>query len=299
MVAVRKMSSNTDTNQSPQIDRTQARGTQFTPVFTQIGEFFASTRKSISIPVKFADKTAVCDWSEANKAYVDITYSRAEMKAICTTMIATCHANCSGTFGTHIADWDSQSYKDLASAFALTYTVTKGKNANVVRNHMAHFIAAARTKMKFATAAQDLQETVDNGDAWAAEGVVDKNGDLRPHISEAKARKAHARVAHTAALKAEKEAMAKNPKLKATLPAEWWSDKGPVKQAYLDNAVVFQYNPDGAITMDTIRTMNHVQVRTLAKKAGAPSSITTGKGAKARSINWFSEDVARITAAQV
>ena len=277
MVAVRKMSSNTDTNQSPQIDRTQARGTQFTPVFTQIGEFFASTRKSISIPVKFADKTAVCDWSEANKAYVDITYSRAEMKAICTTMIATCHANCSGTFGTHIADWDSQSYKDLASAFALTYTVTKGKNANVVRNHMAHFIAAARTKMKFATAAQDLQETVDNGDAWAAEGVVDKNGDLRPYITEVKARKAWARV---------------------TVGDDWWVNKAG-KADLLASAVVFQYNPDGAITMDTIRTMNHVQVRTLAKKAGAPSSITTGKGAKARSINWFSEDVARITAAQV
>ena len=271
------MSSNTDTNQSPQIDRTQARGTQFTPVFTQIGEFFASTRKSISIPVKFADKTAVCDWNEANKAYVDITYSRAELKAICTTMIETCHANCSGTFGTHIADWDSQSYKDLASAFALTYTVTKGKNEGVVRNHMAHFIAAARTKMKFATAAQDLQETVDNGDAWAAEGVVDKNGDLRPYITEGKARKAWARV---------------------TVGDDWWVNKAG-KADLLASAVVFQYNPDGAITMDTIRTMNHVQVRTLAKKAGAPSSITTGKGAKARSINWFSEDVARITAAQV
>ena len=278
-------------------DRTQARGTQFTPAFTAIGQFFASTRKSISMPIKFADKTGIPDWNEANKAYVDITYSRVEMRTIATTLIGTCHQHCSGTFGKDIADWEAFSYKDLAEAFSLTYKVTKGKNANVVRNHMAHFQAAARSTMKFATAAQDLQETVDNGDAWAAEGVL-KDGNLKPFVTEAKARKAHARIAHTAALMAEKEAMAKNPKLKATLPAEWWTDKGTVKQAYLDNAVVFKFNSEGAINMDTIRTMNHVQVRTLAKKAGAPDSITTGAGAKARSINWFSEDASRISAAQ-
>jgi hypothetical protein len=214
-----------------------------------------------------------------------------------TTLIGTCHKHCYGTFGKAIADWEAFSYKDLAEAFSLTYKVTKGDNKDTVRNHMAHFQAAARSKLKYATAAQDLQETVDNGDAWAAEGVVVK-GDLKPHKNEAAARKAHARIAHTLALKAEREAMAKNPKLKATLPAEWWTDKGTVKQAYLDNAVVFKYNPAGAITMDTIRTMNHVQVRALAKKAGAPDSITTGAGAKVRSINWFSEDKARISAAQ-
>ena len=257
-------------------DRTQARGTQFTPAFTAIGQFFASTRKSISMPIKFADKTGIPDWNEANKAYVDITYSRADMRTIATTLIGTCHKHCSGTFGANIADWDAYSYKDLASAFAITYKVTKGKNANVVRNHMAHFQAAARSTMKFATAAQDLQETVDNGDAWAAEGVLDKKGNLKPYITEAKARKAWARV---------------------TVGDDWWVNKDG-KAALLASAVVFQYNPDGAITMDTIRTMNHVQVRTLAKKAGAPDSITTGTGAKARSINWFSEDVSRISAAQ-
>ena len=279
-------------------DRTQARGTQFTPAFTAIGQFFASTRKSISMPIKFADKTGIPDWNMADKAYADITYSRTDMRTIVTTLIGTCHKHCSGTFGKDIADWEAFSYKDLASAFSLTYTVTKGDNKDTVRNHIAHFQAAARSTLKYATAAQDLQETVDNGDAWAAEGHVDKNGDLRPCKNESQARKAHARIAHTAALMLQKEAMAANPKLKACLPAEWWTDKGPVKQAYLDNAVVFKYNPDGAITMDTIRTMNHVQVRTLAKKAGAPDSITTGTGAKARSINWFSEDVSRISAAQ-
>ena len=257
-------------------DRTQARGTQFTPVFTAMGKFLAGTHKTISMPVKFADKTGIPDWNEADKAYVDITYSRADMKTIVTTLIATCHENCSGTFGTSIPDRTAYSYAELAKALSLTYTVTKGANANVVRNHIAHFQASARSTMKFATAAQDLQETVDNGDAWAAEGVVDKNGDLKPFVSEAKARKAWARV---------------------TVGDDWWVNKDG-KAALLASAVVFTYNPDGAITMDTIRTMNHVQVRTLAKKAGAPDSITTGAGAKARSINWFSEDVARITAAQ-
>ena len=259
-------------------DRTQARGTQFTPAFTAIGQFFASTRKSISMPIKFADKTGIPDWNEANKAYVDITYSRVEMRTIATTLIGTCHQHCSGTFGKDIADWEAFSYKDLAEAFSLTYKVTKGANANVVRNHMAHFQAAARSTMKFATAAQDLQETVDNGDAWAAEGVL-KDGNLKPYINETKARKAWAR-------------------LDTNYGDNWWGVEKSVKAARLAEAVVFTYNPDGAVTMDTIRTMNHVQVRTLAKKAGAPDSITTGKGAKARSINWFSEDVGRISAAQ-
>jgi hypothetical protein len=257
-------------------DRTQARGTQFTPVFTAMGKFLAGTQKTISMPVKFADKTGIPDWNEANKAYVDITYSRAEMKTIATALISTCHLHCSGTFGTHIRDWVAYSYKDLAEAFSLTYKVTKGANANVVRNHMAHFQAAARSTMKFATAAQDLRETVDNGDAWAAEGVVDKNGDLKPYKNEKMARKAWAR---------------------ATVGDDWWVNKDG-KDALLASAVVFAHNPNGAVTMDTIRNMHQLQVRTLAKKAGAPDSITTGAGAKARSINWFSEDVTRITAAQ-
>ena len=261
-------------------DRTQARGTQFTPVFTAIGEFFASTRKSMSMPVKFADKTGIPDWHMADKAYVNITYSRADMRTVMTTLIGTCHKHCSGTFGKDIADWEAFSYKDLASALSLTYTVTKGDNKDTVRNHIAHFQASARSTMKFATAAQDLQETVENGDAWAAEGVVDKKGNLKPYVSETKARKAWAR-------------------LESNYGDNWWGVEKSVKAARLAEATVFQYNPDGAITMDTIRTMNHVQVRTLAKKAGAPDSITTGTGAKARSINWFSEDVSRISAAQV
>ena len=261
-------------------DRTQARGTQFTPVFTAIGEFFASTRKSMSMPVKFADKTGIPDWNMADKAYADITYSRADMRTIMTTLIGTCHKHCSGTFGKDIADWEAFSYKDLASALSLTYTVTKGDNKDTVRNHIAHFQASARSTMKYATAAQDLQETVENGDAWAAEGVVDKKGNLKPYVSETKARKAWAR-------------------LESNYGDNWWGVEKSVKAARLAEATVFQYNPDGAITMDTIRTMNHVQVRTLAKKAGAPDSITTGKGAKARSINWFSEDASRISAAQV
>jgi len=272
-----EMSSNTDTNPSPTIDRTQARGTQFTPVFTQIGEFLASTRKSISIPVKFAVKTAVCDWNEENKAYVDITYSRSEMRVIVTQMIDTCMDNCSGTFSTNIPARSGYTYTELASYLAFTYTVTKGANKDTVRNHFAHFMAAARSTLNYASKAQDLQETVDNGDAWAAQGVVDKNGDLKPYITEVKARKAWARV---------------------TVGDDWWVNKAG-KADLLASAVVFMYNSNGAITMDTIRSMHHVQVRTLAAKAGAPTSITEGTGAKARSINWFSEDTARIVAAQV
>ena len=275
-------------NTQPAYDRTAPRGTQFTPVFTMAQEFLDSTRKSVSLPVTF-DHFGIVDFTtnpvkgedtQAWTATKFITYTRAQLTKHFSDMVITCMEHCSATFSKNIPNRSAYTAKDIAAILTHSYTVTKGVNKDAVRNHMAHFQAAARNTIKRNTATNNLSEAVDNGDAWMAEGVVDKKGNPVPYLTEGKAKKAHARKAHA----------------DSGATGEWWEPKTR-KQAYIADAVVCSYMQEMAVTMDTLRTMNHVRVRQLARKAGAPDSVTTGAGAKARSIEWFSVDVARIALA--
>ena len=275
-------------NPQPAYDRTAPRGTQFTPVFTMVQEFLDSTRKSVSLPVTF-DHFGIVDFTSNPEKGDDtsawtatkfITYTRAQITKHFSDMVITCMEHCSATFSKNIPNRSAYTAKDIAAILTHSYTVTKGDNKDAVRNHMAHFQAAARNTIKRNTATNNLSEAVENGDAWMAEGVVDKKGNPVPYLTEGKAKKAHARKAHA----------------DSGATGEWWEPKTR-KQAYMDAAVVCSYMQEMAVTMDTLRTMNHVRVRQLARKAGAPDSVTTGAGAKARSIEWFSVDVARIALA--
>jgi len=275
-------------NTQPAYDRTAPRGTQFTPVFTMVQEFLDSTRKSVSLPVTF-DHFGIVDFTSNPEKGDDtsawtatkfITYTRAQITKHFSDMVSTCMEHCSATFSKHIPNRSAYTAKDIAAILTHSYTVTKGDNKDTVRNHMAHFQAAARNTIKRNTATNNLSEAVENGDAWMAEGVVDKKGNPVPYLTESKAKKAHARKAHA----------------DSGATGDWYEPKTR-KQAYLADAVVCSYMQEMAVTMDTLRTMNHVRVRQLARKAGAPDSVTTGAGAKARSIEWFSVDVARIALA--
>lgn len=269
-------------------DRTAPRGTQFTPVCNDVQQFLDSTRKSVSLPVTFnhfgiMDFTSNPQTSDDRTAWTPTkfnTYNRAQIIVHFTNMIHTCMEHCSAAFSTHIPNRSKYSTKDMAAALTWTYTVTKGDNKGVVRNHLAHFQAAARNTINRNMKANAVVEAVENGDAWMAEGVVDKDGNPIPYVSEAKAKKAHARKAHADSGKS----------------GEWYEPKSR-KTAYLDAAVVAEYMSELAVSMDTLRTMPSIRVRQLAIKAGAPDTVTTGKGATKRCIEWFSVDVARITLA--
>lgn len=275
-------------NPMPAYDRTAPRGTQFTPVCIEAQEFLDSSRKSVSLPVNFnhfgiMDFTSNPEGDDDRTAWTPttyVTYNRAQIIVHFTNMIHTCMEHCSATFSTHIPNRSKYSTKDIAAILTHTYTVTKGDNKGVVRNHLAHFQAAARNTIKRNMAVDKLDEAVENGDAWMAEGVVDAKGNPIAYVTEAKAKKAWSRKAHTDSGKS----------------GEWWQPKSR-KTAYMKAAIVAPFMQELAVTMDTLRTMNHVRVRQLAKKAGAPDSVTTGAGAKARSIEWFSVDVARIALA--
>lgn len=275
---------------SPAYNRTAARGTQFTPVFRAIGGFLASTAKRVSLPVKF-DAQGVIDFTSTpdTKAGDDpaawvpaastfVTYTRVEMRALMNTVVAMCHKHSPSTaFTSKVPDRSSYTYADLVAILSHDYTVSKGKNKDQVRNLVAHTSAAARNAINRTIKAGVVELAVVQGTAWMAEGVVDTNGDPRPYTSEKKARKAHARQAH-------KDAKA---------DGEWYSDDTR-KAAYLDNAVVAKFDPAGMASAVSIYSMPSIQVRQLAKKAGAPTDVTTGKGATKRCIAWFEADLARL-----
>lgn len=280
-------------------DRTAPRGTQFTPVCNDVQQFMDSTRKSVSLPVTFnhfgiMDFTSNPEQGDDRTAWTPtkfITYTRAELTKHFTAMIFTCMDHCSAAFNTHIPNRSKYSANDIAAALTWTYTVSKGANKDVVRNHLAHFQAAARNTINRNMKVEAVVEAVENGDAWMAEGVVDKDGNPIAYISEAKAKKAHARKAHTDLVEATKDGPANK-----RVTGEWWQPKTR-KTAYMDAAIVASYMTELAVSMDTLRTMPAIRVRQLAKKAGAPDKVTTGKGATDRCIEWFSVDVARITLA--
>ena len=274
----------------PAYDRTAARGTQSTPVFRAIGAFLASTGKSVSLPVKFSDAgvpdfTTTPDtkagddpaaWVPAASSFV--TYTRAEMRSHMTTLIATCFKHSpSGAFTSKVADFEAYNYKQLVAYLAEDYTVSKGKNEGAVRNLLAHTISAARASLMRQFKAADLELTISQGKAWMAEGVVDSDGNPRAYKTEGKAKKAHARMAH---------------KLSGA-DGEWYSDDTR-KAAYIENAVVASFDPAGMASTVSIYSMPAIQVRQLAKKAGAPADVSTGKGATQRCIAWFEADLARL-----
>lgn len=275
---------------SPAYDRTAARGTQFTPVFRAIGAFLASTDKRVSLPVKF-DAQGVIDFTSTpdTKAGDDptawvpaastfISYSRAGMRTHMNAVVAMCFKHAPSTaFTSKVPDRSSYTYADLVAILSHDYTVSKGKNEGQVRNLLAHTSAAARNSINRTIKAGVVELAVVQGTAWMAEGVVDSDGNPRPYTSEKKARKAHARQAH-------KDSGASG---------EWYSDEDR-KAAYIKNAVVAKFDPAGMASPVSIYSMPSIQVRQLAKKAGAPTDVTTGKGATKRCLAWFEADLARL-----
>jgi len=280
----------TDAIAQPAYDRTAARGTQFTPVLRAIGAFFASTAKRVSLPVKFdaqgvIDFTSTPDtkagddpaaWVPAASSFV--TYTRAEMRGHMNNLLATCRTHAaSSAFTSKVPDRSSYTYADLVAILSHDYTVSKGDNKGQVRNLVAHTGASARSAIKRVIKAGVVELAVVEGTAWMAEGVVDSDGNPRPYPSEQKARKAHARMAH-------KESGA---------GGEWYTDADR-KAALLKNAVVAKFDPAGIASAVSIYAMSHIQVRQLAKKAGAPTDVSTGAGATQRCIDWFEADLSRL-----
>jgi len=182
---------------------------------------------------------------------------------------------------------DKASNADLAKMLTLPYTPSKGNNAGRKLNAAGHAVAAYRREIGRLSKSNAITHAVKSGGAWYAEGVIGKDGEPVPYPSEKKARKAWCRARYNV--------------YDGKVLVESWYETDKANR--LAAAVVYQQgdalgnrahsNLNRTVT-GTLDDLSSAALRALAKKAGAPKRIYTGKGATARTRQWFSDDITRI-----
>jgi len=253
--------------------------------------FLRSQRKSISLPVEFSPM-GVPAFTFTGTTFTDEdmrTYTRAQLVAHLVNAVATGKQYGVSEFKNNVPSYASTA-KHMTDMLDRTYTVTKGANKDQVRSLFMHAMGAARRALKRADAAQHLSDVVHVGNAWYAEGIVDKDNKPRAYENENKARKAFIRKANGAEWYVGLDKAAKN-----TLLAT-------AKVFHQDNMVGMFNSADGSqasnevnnYTLESIAQLPAVHVIKLAKKAGAKESVYKGKGAKGRCVEWFAEMTSRM-----
>lgn len=254
------MANNTP-NTWPAVDRTQAYASQIACVLEAIQAFLPKNTKKLALPLvpeKFT--LGLFEWTPN---YVMTEFTRSQVKAAMKAAMDNVREH-----GKPVAVRNLPT--NPSAALELTYTVSKGKNAGTKRFLLAHGMGVYRGAMRFAASEGVLNVALKAGEAWFCKGVNDKDGNPRAFISKKKARSAYCQM---------------------TWGKDWYKTD---KDARNDEAYARITQGKPAITMDQLSSMAAVKVTALARKAGASNKITTGKGAKARSIDWFSKDVARL-----
>lgn len=279
------MSNKTYTNPLPAVSLPlPAFSVQVAQVVERIQAFLSSRAKTCALPL--SDSTvSPLELAPADKQgnRVHTNFTRAQVVAIAREVVAIMSERPSPA---DVRDavpsyWlgPKAPVRDLVKALSLTYTPSKGNNADVELNAAGHCVGAFRRDVKRLNKANKLASTLKTGKGWFAVGVLDNKGEPRPYTSEKKARKAFCRKAHGdewfTTDKANRLATAK---VYAQADSVGKADQGRVTRA-------------AAASLDDLSPS---AVRALAKKAGAPKRTHTGKGATARSRQWFSDDITRL-----
>ena len=276
------MSQDTYTAPLPAIDRQAPYAVQVAPVLERMRAFLASRAKSCALPVNTEATRSPLELTPSAKDGTQAyhTFNRRQVKEIVAQIVAIMSMKPSPTaVRDNIPSYwlnDNPAMTHLVKALTLTYTPTKGRNADVELNAAGHCLAGYRREVGRMEKANKLKATLKSGKGWFAEGVVDKKGEAVPYTSEKKARKAWCRLTHG---------------------GEWYTTD---KVNRLAAAVVYQQadavgkGGQGKVSRfaaATLDDMHHATVRSLAKKAGAPKRVFSNT-AKAR--QWFSDDVTRL-----
>ena len=283
------MVQNTYTNPLPAVEYTTipAFAVQVAPAVERMVAFLGSRAKACALPLSDSTVSPLeltpAD-KQGNRAHT--TFTRAQVVAIMAEKPSP----------TAVRDsvpsyWlgPKAPVRDLVKALTLTYTPSKGNNEGVELNAAGHCVAAYRREVKRLAKANTLASTLKSGAAWFAVGVLDKAGEPRPYTTEKKARKAFCRLNYTVYAADGK-----------TVIEHWYEAD---KAARLASAEVYQQADavgkadQGRVTRFAAATLDDLSpsaIRALAKKAGAPKRITSGKGSTARSRQWFSDDITRL-----
>ena len=171
----------------------------------------------------------------------------------------------------------------------LPYVVSKGVNEGQIRSLWAHAMGSARGQLKRIANANLKATVIKDGDAWYAQGVVDKMGNPRVYVSENKARKAYIRSVkgdewYVGLDKAGKTA------LLATAKVYKQGHKVEVVKKAGNTPKHVAQSASTPYTLDVLAEMATVTVCSMARIMGAPESVYKGEGAKDRSITWIGDN---------
>lgn len=266
------------TQPMPAADRTQPYAMQMAPVLERMVAFLGSRAQKVALPI-LADGSGKSPIEFAPKQ-AHTTFSRREVVEIVREVVGIMAEAPSPTAVRDLvpsyATGPKAALKDMLPLLSESYTPTKGRNEGVALSAPLHCLAAFRRNIGRMAKRNAVLAKVEAGDAWFAEGVVDKDGVARAFPSEKKARKAWCRLTHG---------------------NEWFAKD---KAARIASAVVYNQadsvgrNNQHAVNQHTtavLESMHHATVRKLARQAGAPASATASK---AKAIQWFSDDITRM-----
>ena len=264
-------------NPLPAVDRSLPYAEQMRPVIERIDAFLASKAQKVALPILLDGVKSPLEFAPKQASR---TFNRREVIAILCEVVSIMSEAPSPVAVRDLvpsyATGKKAAVKDMLPLLSESYTPTKGNSEGISRNAALHCLGAYRRNMGRLNKRNRVLAKVEAGDAWFAEGVVDKNGVARPFPSEKKARKAFCRLTHG---------------------DDWFSTD---KANRLAEAVVYAQaesvgrNNQHSVnnhTVATLTAMHHATVRKLARQAGAPASATTSK---AKAVQWFSDDITRM-----
>lgn len=280
------------------VDRSAARGEQFTPVCNQLRDFLVSDHAFVSLPVTFDEEAGYLEWTgEAPKqnektAWMPsefVTYTRAE---VVTAMVALAgfRESANKAFQDAVPAYTSTE-ADVLDMLSHEHEVLNGKNKGKVRNLVAHGMGNIRQKVRDDRKDIAVMTAVQKGTAFYAandptQKAFEYEGQARKqwcrceyNIKDPKTGKVVTQW-HEGKTKDEKKAMkaqaviTNTPSQVQVTPTPQPTVSAPVQE-------------EVKLTVANISSMPSITVRNIAKNKGAPQTVYTGAGATMNSITWL------------
>jgi hypothetical protein len=280
------------------VDRSAARGEQFTPVCNQLRDFLVSDHAFVSLPVTFDEEAGYLEWTgEAPKqnektAWMPsefVTYTRAE---VVTAMVALAgfRESANKAFQDAVPAYTSTE-ADVLDMLSHEHEVLNGKNKGKVRNLVAHGMGNIRQKVRDDRKDIAVMTAVQKGTAfYAANDPTQKAFEY-----EGQARKQWCRCEYNI----------KDPKT-GKVVTQWHEGKTKDEKKAMKAQAVITNTPSQVqvtptpqptvpapvqeevkLTVANISSMPSITVRNIAKSKGAPQTVYTGAGATMNSITWL------------
>lgn len=247
----------TDENGNMNVDMSQPYAMQMAPLASALAGFLRSKSKTFSTQHDLSR-----GWPEHTPATKGVrptvAYTRSQVKAFVTQLFSLAR-NQGAKYASGVPDKPSQAA--MIEWLGKEYEVTRGDNRGQRRVLVINAVAGVRRQARID--ARKLKHTTQIAEAVASGETVysytDAKGNTNEYTTINKAAKAYCRD---------------------VFGSEWYA----VNKAENLAKGIAHFTPAAGI--EVVSTMSSAKVIGVAKRAGAPSDITSGKGAAARSQAW-------------